>query len=567
MSKEFRIFGPPGTGKTTALATKYVPGSIKKFGRDKVMITSFTRAAAREIASKPSRETGERINLPQEHVGTLHQICYHALGQPTIVETNKELIDTWNAAYPKIAISKRSMQMDELYANENDINENEEQSFQGDLLLSSTNIKRNRLSKPETWTSAQQTFIKRWTEFKRDTMSVDFTDLIEMGISDLSYAPGQPRVLYVDEAQDFTPLQLQLCRRWAQEMDFIVLVGDDDQAIYSFTGASPDAFLNPPLDSKYKEILSQSWRVPQKVLMAASNIIRQIKHREPKNYKPRFDMETRKPVKGIVTISEATYKTPELMLPTIMHDLKKGESVMLLGSCSYHLNYVKAMLRKKALPFGNLYRKRRPDWNPLNNKSTRMVMSFMGNGIDAPYWNIPQLLEWVAELKVDDQTGLKRKIGKKIILLLRDAVQNEEEGTHTSRYVLTQILGPSATEKALSRNVDWFKSHLKKPYANSVDYPIKVYKEHGKEAIEDIPKITIGTIHSVKGGEADNVYLFPDISGIATKEYYRSTEGRDSILRVFYVGMTRAKSKLTLCTPGINPKFMKNREYFYVNLY
>ena len=51
--EEFRIFGPPGTGKTSRLATRDVPRAVERFGPEKVMLTSFTRAAAAEIAKIP----------------------------------------------------------------------------------------------------------------------------------------------------------------------------------------------------------------------------------------------------------------------------------------------------------------------------------------------------------------------------------------------------------------------------------------------------------------------------------------------------------------------------------
>ena len=50
----------------------------------------------------------------------------------------------------------------------------------------------------------------------------------------------------------------------------------------------------------------------------------------------------------------------------------------------------------------------------------------------------------------------------------------------------------------------------------------------------------------MKGGEADVVYLFPDISPQSYEGIQRGTEGRDAVIRQFYVGMTRAKDKLYL---------------------
>ena len=52
MTTEIRVFGPPGTGKTTYIINKILPEAIAKHGLDKVLITSFTKAAAKEIAQR-----------------------------------------------------------------------------------------------------------------------------------------------------------------------------------------------------------------------------------------------------------------------------------------------------------------------------------------------------------------------------------------------------------------------------------------------------------------------------------------------------------------------------------
>ena len=60
------------------------------------------------------------------------------------------------------------------------------------------------------------------------------------------------------------------------------------------------------------------------------------------------------------------------------------------------------------------------------------------------------------------------------------------------------------------------------------------------------PRITASTIHAAKGGEADNVVLYTDLSPAADAEMRRNP---DDIHRVFYVAVTRAKENLYIIEP------------------
>ena len=73
------------------------------------------------------------------------------------------------------------------------------------------------------------------------------------------------------------------------------------------------------------------------------------------------------------------------------------------------------------------------------------------------------------------------------------------------------------------------------------------------EKITKKPRITLSTIHSAKGGEADNVILFTDIPHRTWKAYEKEP---DDDTRVFYVGLTRAKQKLHIIQPTTNKYFM-----------
>jgi len=96
----------------------------------------------------------------------------------------------------------------------------------------------------------------------------------------------------------------------------------------------------------------------------------------------------------------------------------------------------------------------------------------------------------------------------------------------------------------------WLKQSAMSSKSKSMKYPLKVLDRYGR--VPEKSQITVGTIHSVKGGEADSVYVFPDLSISGIQGYSKSGEHKDSVIRMFYVGMTRARQKLVLCNGSSN---------------
>ena len=90
----------------------------------------------------------------------------------------------------------------------------------------------------------------------------------------------------------------------------------------------------------------------------------------------------------------------------------------------------------------------------------------------------------------------------------------------------------------------WFQSMMLSAKAETASFPMAVIRNRGTVALSATPRLHIGTIHSFKGAEADVVILFPDLSPQAMRK-----DDRDSVIRTFYVGITRAKEKICICKP------------------
>jgi hypothetical protein len=89
--------------------------------------------------------------------------------------------------------------------------------------------------------------------------------------------------------------------------------------------------------------------------------------------------------------------------------------------------------------------------------------------------------------------------------------------------------------------LDWWRSRINVEYFDRAKYPADVACRRGPAALLEKPRAVVGTIHSVKGGQADVVYLFPDVSQAGAAQYGRAGPPRDSVIRLFYVGATRAR--------------------------
>ena len=81
-------------------------------------------------------------------------------------------------------------------------------------------------------------------------------------------------VAFIDEAQDLSPIQWKMVEIIKKNSKYVILAGDDDQAIYGWAGADVKKFQQEI--SKKDIILPQSYRVPQSVQKIANQILDRI---------------------------------------------------------------------------------------------------------------------------------------------------------------------------------------------------------------------------------------------------------------------------------------------------
>ena len=520
--REFRCFGPPGTGKTTWLASQ-IQSACDKYSPENIYACSFTRAAAAELAG---RDTG----LPKENVGTIHSLCYHRLDQPTILETDKELMGQWNNMYGhRWPVKCSGVAADSDWM--------DSRSTLNDP-LQDWNRMRGKMSSGgiQDMHSLKQ-FGEAWGKFKLDCGAMDFTDLL---IAAPLVKIGAD-VLIVDEAQDLSPLQWYVVRRWGEDAQVFIVGGDDDQSLFDWTGASPKALL-APLPADQKRYLRKSWRLPRAVhKLAHSWIARLGDRREPKEFEPR-DGEGSVERVGFGMVTE-----PRAIIQKAVSLAGDDKTVMVLASCGYMLQNIVLGLRAAGIPFHNPYRLNRGDWNPLGRRSTaNRVVAYcrLGEAIrerdPEEFCSVNLWRQWVPLIR---SRGILKHGSKKQI--------EEYEGNRLSLPKILEWFEPEVREQVTSGNLAWLRENLMQKFRNAT-YQIVIAQKQGWKILEDVPRIVVGTIHSVKGGEADAVIMSPDISYEAEKARHgdKQRDAEDALTRVFYVGMTRARETLVLCQPS-----------------
>lgn len=530
IENEYRVIGPPGTGKTTFLA-KQIARALEK--KRTPLVTSLTRAAAFQIGSVV--EYG--WNFQEEQIGTLHAHCFRALGSPPLI-AKQEHLDDWNK-YSAATNPAWELSANVFASNKEETN----RAGIGDGLYLAYGIMRAKMISSDLWPIEIRSFAAKFSEWKERNNLFDFADLIDICAKDVEHAPFKPDTIFVDEAQDHDRLELSLLRKWAKHCDRVVIVGDPDQNLYEFRGAEPEAFYATEIPEKNNIVLADSWRVPITSHRVAMDMIARIQDRRPVEYNPKKEL-------GEVRKLWVSLKNPHKIAEEAMNFADQGEPTMILASCEYMLGGLIKFLRESGIPFHNPYAPTRGSFNPLGDRNgvtaPQRILSLLRSspkyaGKDARLWTWGEMAAWIDPITVDGFMirGAKKKVadeGKKNPEVIVSAANlkpllDKDNG-------LTELAAMEADP------LKWYQARLNGSRSKSFEFPYSVIERNGVAALTKEPTLIVGTIHSVKGGEAKNVFVFPDLSPEGCDTLSRSPA---SVYRMFYVALTRTYDRLFLC--------------------
>ena len=273
------IFGPPGTGKTTACMNHIANLLQDDVDPIRIGYIAFTKKAANEARMRAARDFNfHKDDMP--YFRTIHSLCFMQLG---IIPSNMMQPNHYRDLGDILGIEVGGNKLnEEIYSLSAPV---------GDRLLFLDNLARISESSIEDIYDTvvdddisidELTLVSTSLKKYKDKFKLlDFTDLLEMFI-DHGVCP-KLHTLIVDEAQDLSKLQWRVVHTLAEHADNVYAAGDDDQAIYRWAGASVENFIE--LQGN-KQVLNQSYRVPQEAHKLAKEVLSNIKNRVVKMFNP-----------------------------------------------------------------------------------------------------------------------------------------------------------------------------------------------------------------------------------------------------------------------------------------
>ena len=570
------VLAGAGSGKTKVLTNRIANLIDNGISPANILAITFTNKAAKEMKDRV-------FNLIGNDAYMIQISTFHSLGLKILKENYEKLgydknfvvIDS-DDALTVIKKIMKDMNLSPQYYNAKNIR-NKISSAKNELmdLQSFANLEYDK--------NIVKVYEKYLEKLKLNN-SVDFDDLLILPIRLFREYPSvlesyQERYKYIliDEYQDTNECQYIFSKMLAKKYKNIFVVGDNDQAIYAFRGANYKNILN--FEKDYPDcktiLLEENYRSTKTILNAANSVIKNNKLRKDKNlWSNNEEGELIKYIRTDGEKEEADYVAKEIK--KLISEGVNPVDIAVLYRTNAQSRVMEEACLKNNIPYkiiGSFYFYNRKEIKDLICY-LRLINNYKDDVSLLRVINVPKrkigekTIDNISNVALENNSCLFDAINsgkelefKNLILDLKEKCENLSL-TEMVELVLDKsgIKQELENEKSLDseirlENLEEFKS-ITKNYEE--EYGVISLDDFLNEIslVSDMSehqdgnnKVSLMTVHSVKGLEFDDVFVIGMEEGIFP-HYNAINEGTNSAIeeerRLCYVAITRAKKKLWL---------------------
>lgn len=565
------LLAVPGSGKTTVLVARLGYMILcKNISPNSILAMTFSKQAARDMHRRFCKVFGSQLG---EHVEfrTIHAIANQIVkryaqlanrSQPKLLEDNKKVI---------IDILKEHLQD---YPTDNDIAEAQAAiTYIKNMSLTAKEIRLQEFEIPK-----MDIVYARYQEALKIQKLMDFDDQVVFAVQLLSHYPQllaeyhqQFPYICVDEAQDTSKAQHQLLRLLVGNQSNVFMVGDEDQSIYRFRGAFPQALIDfkETYANPYILWMETNYRSTPEIVNTAARFIAKNQNRYPKNM-----VAHRTSGNAVKRINISSRQAQYSAIMEIAKSVPKDTAVIYRDNDS--AIPLIDLLNRNNIP----YRCPKKEFRFFTNKIVLDVVAFMKLQQNPRDVQSFRRICYKSDFYLDKKTveyacnNVKRR-GITFVETLKEQAKRFDR-IHRPVRAFEEYIMATAKMGALTflqyLDSNGYGAYIQKNHLDHNKFELLLALAEGDPSVPDflvrldqLRKLTaddvsdsktgiiLTTAHSSKGLEYDTVYLmdvydgqFPGSNAIEIMGRKHNMDLIQEERRLFYVAMTRAKSNLNV---------------------
>jgi DNA helicase-2/ATP-dependent DNA helicase PcrA len=508
-----------GTGKTRAITHRIAYGvATGVYPPGRVMALTFTSRAAGELRSRLRHLGAAGVSARTFHASALSQLNFF---WPQVVGgTMPRLIDSKARLLAQAADTIR-LKLDT--ATLRDTAAEIEWRKVSRLSIEQYGVAAQSRILPPSLTIDKATALQQaYENLKDERRQLDFEDVLLATAGMIETEPRvaqqvreQYRFFVIDEYQDVSPLQHDLVRLWMGERNDLCVVGDASQTIYSFAGATPEYLLGFPAayDDAVVVRLEQNYRSTPGIIESANRLMKgrpgALTLHSPTDAEVPPGATRPPAIDGFDSDTTEARAVARAVADEIAEGTKP-ENIAILFRINVQAAAIEAALNAVGVPY-------------LVRGATR-------------FFELREIKEAIMMFKGASVSIVGEPLFKTVSDVLRSLgwTQEAPEGRGAVRdrwEALNALMGLAEQTPAGTSLKDFVDDLLERQAA-----------QHEPT----LSAVTIATLHSAKGLEWDSVHLVGLSEGLVPITYAKTEEAIDEERRLLYVGITRARRKLSL---------------------